>query len=420
MTAREMMVEVEIKDFQSIEHVKFQIDGFTVLVGRSNLGKSSVVRAVQCALTAATGTDFVRHGLHCDRRNKGLKKCKCFASVRIKTAAIDLTWEKGDGVNRYMVLKDGEKETTVYDKVGQGTPDFLQPAFRPVKVGDSQELIQVSEQFSPIFLLDQSGVSVADVLSDVAQLDDINTAMNLVSKDRKAETATRRVREQDILSLNKSLETYKELDRVLSDVAQVRGHQNTLQEADSVLNRLDSFIVRARNLGSSLKALKVAVAPSIPNRDSLGAAVDRALQLKVFYDSLSSRATLFRRLKGVGEVELPDEASIRDVLNRVAQVNSWLQKVQDLESKMSQWERYRKQALPDISPLSTMAAHVDRMQGFLNRATKLGASQKQYQTALSTIETEEQTVLEEIQGLGICPTCSQSIEAKRCLHLEDR
>src|SRR5277367_3768831 len=157
-----MATEVEVTNFQSIEHAKFVIEGYTALVGRSNIGKSAIVRAVKAALTGASGTSFVRHGPNCARRLKDAKKCQCKATVRIKREGFDLLWEKGDSDNRYTF--NGQ----VNDSVGQGTPTFLQAGFAPIKIGDDKELLQVADQFDPIFLLNKTGGAVADVLSDVA------------------------------------------------------------------------------------------------------------------------------------------------------------------------------------------------------------------------------------------------------------
>ena len=33
------MIEVEVRNFQSIEHISLKVEGFTALVGRSNIGK---------------------------------------------------------------------------------------------------------------------------------------------------------------------------------------------------------------------------------------------------------------------------------------------------------------------------------------------------------------------------------------------
>ena len=68
-----MAVDVEIRNFQSIEKATIKIDGFTVVVGRSNIGKSALVRAVKAALTGAPVSSFVRHSSGCLRKTKAAK-----------------------------------------------------------------------------------------------------------------------------------------------------------------------------------------------------------------------------------------------------------------------------------------------------------------------------------------------------------
>jgi AAA domain len=414
------MVEIEILNFQSIEHVKFRIDGFTVLVGKSNIGKSAVIRAIQCALTGAAGTDFVRHGPGCDRRSRGVKKCKCHSEVRIRTSKIDLTWKKGDAINRYAVLLPGEKESKVYDKIGQGTPEFLQPEFSPVKVGSGPpELVQVSEQFDPIFLLNQSGNVVADVLSDVAHLDQINSAMGLVSKDRKSHMTTRKVREKDILALNKSLGAYEGLDDALDDVARAEQDYAAIQGASDALDKLEGFRVRASALWESLRALKAAVTPPEPDGEALEEVSRKAVRASALYDTLKTKAILIRRLRGVGEITLPNKSALEETLGRASQMASWLQRLRDFKVRLGRWKSLGAYKLPDPEPLKAALNKATEVQGFLSRLVTHGATLKQVEVDLKTAETQEQTLLEEIQALGICPTCSQDIDAHRCLHLGD-
>mgnify|MGYP001228451488 CR=1 FL=1 len=115
------MIEVEVRDFQSIEHATIKIDGFTALVGRSNIGKSAFVRAVQACVTGAPVGAYVRHNALCPRKTRKAKECRCQCSVHIRAEQFDLLWEKGDFINRYTF------NGTVYDKANQGTPDFLLP-----------------------------------------------------------------------------------------------------------------------------------------------------------------------------------------------------------------------------------------------------------------------------------------------------
>ncbi len=412
------MVEVEIRGFQSIEHAKFRIQGFTVLIGRSNIGKSSIIRAIQCALTGASGTDFVRHGSNCERRKRGAKKCKCFSQVTLRTDNLRVTWEKGDAVNRYIVLRAGEKETTVYDKIGRGVPDFLQPEFSPIKVGDSMNLVQVSEQFNPIFLLDQSGPAVADVLSDVARLDHINAAMRMVEKDRKADTSTRKVREKDVLSIAKSLKAYEGLDPVLDDVGRVEQRHADIQETSKALDKLDGFLGRAKTLRASVRALQASVEPSLPDGGTLEETARQAYQASQFFDALAVKVRQVRQLRGINDVTLPDNAPVEESLEEVRRIELWVQRLQDFKVRLKRWEGVEDFLLPDPEDMKSSLVKATEIQGFLERLVRLKEKQKRLESSLVSAESDEQAIIDEIQGLGICPTCSQNIEAGRCLHLE--
>src|SRR5574343_133418 len=243
------MIRIEIRNFQSIEHTVIQVQGFTALVGRSNIGKSAIVRAVEYALTGASGTNFVRHGATCARRLKG-KTCKCFASVHITGPGMDLLWEKGDAVNRY-VYNGAE-----YEAIARGFPEFLKPYFTPIKAGDVHTMLQVAPQWDPLFLLNATGGTVADVLSDIACLDSINVAMRLSDKDRKADMATLKVRQTDAERYRESLRGYVGLDAALDakeavadrlkeieaanrSVVTVQGYQRAHDTVSAEISRLD-------------------------------------------------------------------------------------------------------------------------------------------------------------------------------------
>lgn len=55
-------MKVRVKDFQSIEDVKIDVDGFTLLVGESSQGKSATFRALQAAVSNRFRAGQVRNG----------------------------------------------------------------------------------------------------------------------------------------------------------------------------------------------------------------------------------------------------------------------------------------------------------------------------------------------------------------------
>lgn len=486
------MIEIEIQNFQSIRKIKLKVDGFTGIEGRSNIGKSAIVRAIRCALTGAAGTDFVRHGTTCERKVKGHKKCKCHTTVRLESPQWGLTWEKGDSVNRYKFRK-GEGPEEVYDSVSRGTPDFLLPDFESIKVGDSPELVQVVGQFNPIFLLNQSGPAVADVLSDVANLDNINFAMTLVNKDRKEAVSTRKVREKDTQSLLRALETYKDLDSMASRVARIRESYEALESKKSSVAEMDRFITRVQERVLGIKVLEGAVGPDLPDREPF----ENLSRTYALLDSLCSRAfDLMGALKKVSQVEqvdLPDSEGMRersrelrslvgfhsrvksleegigpllkleslelpdhpDNLNKaltgLLRLQTWeqrypikesavqvlgevdalelpghpeslgssVQKLRQLESWVSEVRRIKQDLqcgkaveapLPAIEGLGEKLRHLALLEQAVGLESSLGDLESSYADASDEVEE----VLVAFGQLGICPTCSQPVEAGRC------
>lgn len=454
------MIEVEVQNFQSIEKLALNIDGFAVIVGRSNIGKSAIVRALQCALTGATGTDFVRHQPDCERLTRGNKKCKCQASVMIKTAKLKLFWEKGDAINQYTVWQAGETgKGTVYSKIDRGTPDFLLPDFEPVKVGKDSTLIQVSEQFAPIFLLDQSGNTVADVLSDVAQLDQVNVAMGLVSKDRKSAQSTRRVREKDILDLGETLVHFDGLDQAAADVQGVEASFKAVSGAQEAVGLLDGYVDTLGALEGSVAALDTATALDLPVSPPLRESFRKSSELDRFYQAVAERAPVVRRLSGIHKVALPDTDPIEGFAEKLDNLVAWLASLREFKAEVPQLKKLDKASLPDPKPVGDAVSQSEVLQSFLDKQARLEKAVPGLEQALTTTEpeplpvrkvvnktealqtfldkqdrlegampeleqdlaateTEEATILKQINELGICPTCSQDIDAEHCLHLE--
>jgi hypothetical protein len=354
------MTEVEVRNFQSIEHARITIEGYTALVGRSNIGKSAIVRAIKSALTGATGTAFVRHGPHCARRLKDAKKCQCKASVRIKREGFDLLWEKGDNDNRYTF--NGQ----VYDSVGQGTPSFLTEGYEPIQIGPDKELLQVADQFDPIFLLNRTGGVIADVLSDVANLDQVNAAMRLVEKDRREASSTRKVREQDVVDLTQRLVAFDGLDDAVAGVKAIEDKLADLGAADERLRQIERFLELAVARATAIKNLAGVEAVVIPSATASQTAVEGLLRLTRWYERLVALKTWWERAKGVEGL-----------------------------------------APPDSDPLKTALTGLMTMNAFANRFDALSREVDHNEAAYKQIVETAGALQAEWDALGICPTCEQ-------------
>jgi hypothetical protein len=439
------MINIEVKGFQSAEDLKFSIDGFTAIVGRSNIGKSALVRALKCALTNAEGVSFVRHGPDCARTLRGLKTCKCFTSVHIVTEGFDLLWQKGDAVNLYLL--NGEK----YDHPGKGLPEFLTTnGLAPVKVGDTLKSIQIADQFYPIFLLDQSGGIVAETISDVSRLERINKATKLVEKDRRDVQATKKLREVDVDKLRIRLCSYDGLDTVLQRVDDV-GHQFEAIEAKEgklgtikgYISKLHSLVVRVRDL-KSVEAVEV---PIIEEIDRLGPKVDQLSKFSEEYSrreasvaglkwvesledkvpeidpvsSLSSKIRTLsrfstehaRRLVEVTKLEwvegledkVPDIKGLKDSSTTLTLLSSWITRLMLIKEKYLAVDKATKAPVPDLEILQQLQGKLVNLDRLLSKSKSLQGSISSLESELAQVDSEETNLEGEISTLGVCPTC---------------
>lgn len=405
------MINVEVRNFQSIEHAEICIDGFTALVGKSNIGKSAIVRAVRAALTGATGTSFVRHGPECARRVRKAKTCECYCSVHLKTDGFVLKWEKGDKRNRY------ECNGTEYGVPNRGTPEFLErPAlaedFGMVKVGEKWQLLQVADQFDNVFLLDETGSVVADVFSDVARLDRINVAMRLVEKDRKEAVSTRKVREKDVLESVRQLEVYETLDRDLRGVDQVESAYTDLLDRDQRFKTLNGYLDELRDLGYQVDLLQKACAVEAPDVKPVLTKVTGFATANRLVTSLTERAGAVKGLMGVENVPEPVLDPLLQASKRHMQVASWAAK---LAVHQEYFSRYKGLAeVPEFTGKSTgMTTDHDRLKVLQALASKFDACQKaveKLELAYEGAVAEEAVVKEEMAEFGHhCPTCAQPV-----------
>lgn len=185
-----------IKNFQSIREADLEIEGLTVLFGvRSDIGKSSVVRALRCLITGRFITGAV---------TTGADACQ----IKLDWDDHSIVWRKGERVNDYMI--DGK----LYHKVGATSPeDVAQLGLRKVIYGgDTPILLQVRGQFQKGWPLACSPPELGKILSRMIQTERVFVAAKSVLSD---------IRElgQERVSLARQLEETKTRQKLFEPLA---------------------------------------------------------------------------------------------------------------------------------------------------------------------------------------------------------
>jgi len=407
------MIQIEVTGFQSIEQTQVCIDGFTALVGRSNIGKSAVVRALKCALTNSLGTSFVRHGEFCARTLRGAKTCKCFSSVHIQMDGFDLLWEKGDSVNRY--LFNGKE----YDKPGQGIPDFLvDSGFSPVKVGDDSGCIQVADQFFPIFLLNQSGPAIAEAISDVARLDRINKAAKMVEKDRREAMSTKKVREKDAVELRAKLQGYDGLDRAIEQTSSVEDQLAVVEAAEGKVDLLTGYQESVQTLTERIRGLVSVGSVVVPDLAPLVAADSKATKLTKFSVELDERVENYKAVAWVENFlsKVPEIEPVQEAQVKIKKLDGWIGKLRSFKERFAFLDRAEKTQVPALTDAPEAQKRLQTMDQYISKVRALETAITSLEGKLKVATDEEGQVVSEAEALGVCPTCTQPFQVGQSEH----
>lgn len=392
---------VRVRNFQSIEDATLEVRGFTALGGRNNIGKSAFVRAVKAALTGTSSTSFVRHGVDCPRKIKGAKTCKCHCSVHLRGDDFDLLWEKGDAINRYTF--NGK----VFDKAERGTPDFLQPTFAPVKVGDEKELLQVADQFSPIFLLDQTGGVIADVLSDVAHLDRVNVAIRLSEKDRRDATATRKVREQDVVTLSQTLVRYEGLDDALQASRAVEDRLEGVETAERRYEALLGYIERGSSLERQVTLFTQVLEVRVPPVAPLTQATERLGRLEGWITQVGERAGALRHYQAVEGLPALLSQPLSQSYGQFELLDGWVARIRTFKGWMERLKGLEAVPHPQADAVLGATRRYQELTRLGDQHTRLTQMVGTLDTAAGELRVEGDAIQAEWDALGICPTCVQ-------------
>jgi len=205
-----MAVRVRVKNFQSIEDAEIWIDGFVVITGPNNSGKTAFFRAIRGVFTNPSVGPLLRTGT-------------AYLSVEMEFEdGTHILWEKGwekpgqkgASINRYTL------NGVTLESVGRGVPSEIEAlGVQQITAASDKIWPQIADQFDgTLFLVNRPGSSVAEALSDVAKVGRLTGALKLSEKDRRANDAELKVRRKDLITIQEDVDSFDGLDGVAQEI----------------------------------------------------------------------------------------------------------------------------------------------------------------------------------------------------------
>lgn len=400
------MVRVRVRDFQSVEDAEIVVDGFTVVTGQNNSGKTAVMRAVQGVFTNPPGNAFVRRGA--DQ-----------FTVEVDFGGGDtVVWEKGAKVKpRYTVR--GKAIAS-----GRAVPDeVLSLGIRPVQAGTGTVWPQFAPQFTgQVFLLDLPGSALAEAVADVERVGQLTRALRFAESDKRSSSDALKLRKQDASNLRDEFGRFAGLDDVAEAVRDVEASAKLADEVAGELARVATLRESLRAALGGVQRLQGVASVRIPSAEEASQARALLRDVVALRVSLAAASRSVLALAGFSRVPVPP------VPVEAAELTASLRDLRALQKRLRE---ARARTVPEVAIRTALDAWraVD-VEGPLAKARKasqvlatlrglrasLDAARERVRVEARALEvkrdefrvaSEEAATL--LKGVDVCPTCGSTV-----------
>jgi len=390
------MIHIEITNFQTIAHLKIAIDGFCTLIGKNFIGKSAVLRAINAALTNASGTSFIRWG-------------EKYCEVSIKSNKSDILWHKEQNNNYYVI------NGTKYDKVGKDSSLPFKAlnslGFGQNDVGNETINLLYASQFNSIFLVDKRDAKSTDLLTAVYGLDRLYKAIDLCNKDQKNSNDILKLRKKDLEKYSEDLSRFVNFDNVLELKNSIISQNKDLCIVNSELSKIDAYISKATELSLKIKELSNIKNIDIPDNKPLKKLIDDLYKIIIYSEKIQVLDIDIKNLSSINNIEIDTKAyknisfTIKDInvidnfINRYNTIIGDIKKLSYVENiKVLEREEY------DYNSIN----YIDSA---INKINIIKAEYLKYTKDLKKVQKELDAISEEKKKFnGICPLCKNKLK----------
>lgn len=407
-------IHVTIDNFQSIDHLDLEVNGFTAITGKTNIGKSAIVRAISSCLLNNSVIGMVRSGAS-------------HASIRIKSSEYDILWEKAEkGLNRYTV--NGQ----LYDKVGGNTLSAISDlGFQSIKVGPEEINPWLASQFFPIFLLDKTGPQVTEFISEVSRLNVIQDSIVLSARKKKkyADVATSKENDaKGIKSKLSGLEKYTDFKGLLADILaqknSIEEYERNVSYCSKTINKIEEILEKQAVL-SAIEAVSIPSCSLDTTRYAQARSLDNGLKLQaksiislkalkqITVPALLQEFDRYFTAKGLSgvislsrEVDLISKAvgvSIPSLISEVEVYRSALKRLASIERAKSQL--FGDVELPQSDVISEEMSNLAVASRVHHQLLTITEEQESLKESFKSIADQLQEIESEISKIPTCPTC---------------
>lgn len=386
-------MNVTIKNFQSIKNISFPFKGFTVIVGKNNIGKSAIVRAIEAALSNRSGSDFIRMGETSTR-------------ISLNMDALDVIWTKKKDTASYKVNE------VDYTKLNRAIPNpILDAGFKRLEIGDQKLSPLFAPQFEPLFLLDKPGSVITEVLSTMYRLNIISKADDLCQKELRSSRSLSKTRTKDLEEVNTSLEVFEGFEDLRKEMEQISSLDKTCESLKAETQEIEEFIRKKDHIEKVIISFEKIKRVHIPNTADQEGMVQIIAEVQTFADRLNQTQKTIEGLKDITDISMPDYGDIDEDISAVEEIQKYTDKLRVCAHSLK-----KQKELFDILNTSIDLESSTTLFGEIEETEQLHAAFKQQVEVTrglrESLESTEQQLQEKQKAMAKyenCPTCGKPL-----------
>lgn len=396
-------IKISVQNYQIIRNAVLEFKpGFTTIIGPSNNGKSSIIKALKAAIYTESGTTPIRYG-------------ESSYIVGIQNSNHVVIFQKKENSSKYIV--DGQ----TYSKFGINTPEEVSNALniRELILNGNKVQLNFWNQMDKPFLLDKSAGELFKFIVDSGENDQLSNVLKSMVSDRQQINRDADIVQGSILSTENTLKELNNSKEKIEKNLYLADNIIDLKEKHEDYKNILSLINRFKSDDSEIESIRPKLQKDLNefNRyNSLNYLSETSIKISTKIqeilkdlaevdDSLYISDTLLKineeKSKIFKSIDINKNKNLRNLVEEYKIIHQELENVSEANLKL-------QRAIPSQIIIDTLDILIKLVE-LLKSVKSIIESIKNAKNKIKEIENEEKE-LDKIQSLiKVCPYCGQKI-----------
>lgn len=401
------ILKVVLHNFKSHKHSEIPLNDFTVIIGPSNAGKSTIIKGIRfCLYNEPSGRRFIKHG-----------QSFCYVQIwfndgtSIKRSVG--TDENGNDVNSYeLYYADGRCELLTNFGMGSVDPVVAFHGMPKVNLFGDLESLNICDQHSAPFLLSAKPTQLGKMIGHMAKTDVSDLALQMINSEVRKSKATKKELEAQLKNVDAELDTMKDLPMAKLALESLASKFELNEEMKQKFIRITVLYEQIKNLQSQ----KAQLENIISNAEGVDKVIDNLDYLLLLNSKMERVISLQKNLVSAQEtrdtaqricssIDMEKLELVTNVLNSVMIMMNTLVESNKVYNKLKETTAQKESAEKIVSGIKDTDHIVEQLDLVQQKITQLN------QVLALKLKLQNETQRAE-KGKGIIAELEQSYEDK--------